>query len=200
MDGLKELGIEQNTLVIFLTDNGALPTFDGARNTGLRGSKMSLYEGGIRLPFIARWPGKIPAGHVDDETVLSGLDMFPTLAAIAGADLPKRVTFDGQDMSAALRGTPQPRKAPLFWEYGRNNEFFSYPKPPGARSPNVATRDGKWKLLVNADGSGAELYDVLADPNERYNVADKETAVAERLKGQTLGWRRALPPAPKRPE
>jgi arylsulfatase A-like enzyme len=200
LDGLKELGADQNTLVIFASDNGALPTFDGARNTGLRGSKLSLYEGGIHLPFIARWPGKVPAGYVDGETLLSGLDVFPTLAAIAGADLPKRVNFDGQDMSAALFGTPQSRKAPLFWEYGRNDAFFSYPKPAGARSPNVAAREGRWKLLVNANGNGAELYDVAADPDERYDVSAKEPEITERLKGGALQWRAALPSPAAQPQ
>ena len=196
LDGLKELGIDQNTLLMFVSDNGPLPTFEGKRGNGLRASKLSLYEGGIRLPCIARWPGKVPAGRVDEETTFSALDFFPTFAAIAGAELPNR-KFDGQDMSAALRGTSQTRKEPLFWEYGRNNEFFAFPKPPGTRSPNVAVRDEKWKLLVNADGSNAELYDVIADPFEKQNVIEKESAVADQLKARALEWRRSLPAPPK---
>src|SRR6185436_17214307 len=68
--GLKELGLEKQTLLIFASDNGALPTFQGQRSAGLRGSKLSLYEGGIRLPLIARWPEHTPAGRVDDQSVV----------------------------------------------------------------------------------------------------------------------------------
>ena len=81
-------GLEKNTLVIFTSDNGPLPSFHHARTGGLRGSKLSLYEGGIRVPFIVRWPGHTPAGRVDERTVLEGVDLFPTLCAIAHASLP----------------------------------------------------------------------------------------------------------------
>jgi arylsulfatase A-like enzyme len=200
LDGLREMGVDQNTLVIFVTDNGPLPTFESARNLGLRASKLSLYEGGIRLPFLARWPGKIPAGHVDETTVLSALDLFPTLAAIAGAELPANVKFDGQDMSAALRGTPVTRKTPLFWEYGRNEKWFAYPKEPINRSPSVAIREGKWKLLINPDGSRAELYDVVSDAEEKRDVATEQPDVVKRLSEQALTWRKALPAPPKAQE
>ena len=192
--GLAELGIDQNTLVIFTSDNGPLPAFGVERTAGLRGSKLSLYEGGIRLPFIARWPGRVPAGKIDETTVISAVDMFPTLAALAGAELPKGAHFDGQDMSAALDGKPVAhRKAPLLWEYGRNNEFFRYPGKATDRSPNVAIRDGQWKLLVNADGSGAELYDLTVDPKETKNRAEDEPLVTTKLKEAALTWRKSLP-------
>src|SRR4030095_16909160 len=119
----------------------------------------SLYEGGIRLPFIARWPGHVAADRVDETTVMHAVDMMPTLAAIAGVKLPKDCEGDGEDLSGALLGKAIPRGKPLFWEYGRNETWFKF--PAGAdRSPNVAVRDGKWKLLVNAGGTGAELYDI----------------------------------------
>ena len=181
-----------NTLVIFASDNGALPTFKGERNVGLRGSKLSLYEGGIRLPFIARWPGHVPAGMVDDTSVLHAVDMLPTLAAIGGAALPKRSAGDGLDISAALLGKPVERTKPLFWEYGRNETSFKYPAQPD-RSPNVAMLDGKWKLLINADGSGAELYDIGSDPNETRNLAEAQPDVAAKLKAAALEWRASLP-------
>jgi arylsulfatase A-like enzyme len=192
--GLKEMGLEKDTLVIFASDNGPLPNFRRQRTTGLRGSKLSLYDGGTRLPFIARQPGTVPAGRVDDQTVLSGVDLLPTLCGVAGAPVPEGATLDGQDMSAALAGTAVvERKAPLFWEYGRNEKSFGYPKPPGDRSPNVAVRDGKWVLLVNADGTKPELYDTQADPEEETNVAAKHPAEAERLTAAALKWRKGLP-------
>lgn len=193
LQGLKDLGIERNTLVLFLSDNGPLPTFDRARTLGLRGCKLSLYEGGLRLPCIAWWPGRVPAGRTDDTTVLSAVDLLPTLAALAGAPLPEGVAFAGEDRAAALLGKSLPnRRAPLFWEYGRNEEFFKYPK--GAdRSPNLALLEGKWKLLANADGSGTELYDLHADPNEARNLAGSQGEIAGRLRERLLAWRKTLP-------
>src|SRR5256885_12984973 len=94
MDGFKSLGIDDRTLVIFTSDNGPYPHLPG-RTAGLRGCKFSLYEGGLRLPFIARWPGVAPAGVIDRTTVLASVDIFPTLCHIAGAELPSDVAFDG---------------------------------------------------------------------------------------------------------
>ncbi len=197
--GLKELGLDEKTLVIFSSDNGPLPTFRGERAGGLRGSKLSLYEGGIRMPFIVRWPGHTPAGRTDDQTVLQAVDLFPSLCALAAAPLPKNAALDGEDRSAALQGRPLLARAqPLFWEYGRNERSFAYPK--GAdRSPNVAVREGNWKLLLNADGSGRELYDILVDPKETTNLEQKERAVADKLGRQAMDWRKSLPGPPPGP-
>ncbi len=187
------------TLLIFASDNGPIPTFKGERNNGRRGSKLSLYEGGIRLPFLARWTGQIPAGKVDATSVIHAVDMLPTLAALAGAKLPQGYASDGVDVSSALRGTPLVRAKPLFWEYGRNSTSFAYPELAADRSPNVAMRDGNWKLVVNADGSGAELYDVSADPVEKQNLAESQPEIAHRMKAAALAWRNSLPtlnPAP----
>jgi arylsulfatase A-like enzyme len=196
--GLRELGLEDRTVVIFASDNGPLPSFRGSRSGGLRGSKLSLYEGGIRLPFLVRWPGHTPDGRVDEKTVLAGTDLFPSLCAIAGVNLPQGVAFDGEDMSAALLGRPQSRSKPLFWEYGRNTNAFAFPNGLD-RSPNVAVREGDWKLLVNADGSDTQLYDLRADPRETNNVADANASLARRLREQALAWRHALPQLGTRP-
>jgi arylsulfatase A-like enzyme len=193
LDGLRERGLEQNTLVIFASDNGALPTFKGARSMGLRGSKLSLYEGGIRLPFIARWPGHTSEGRVDEETVLGAVDMLPTLCAVARATPPADVKFDGENVAAALEGKPFTRTKPLFWEYGRNDKSFAYPKIERDRSPNVAVREGRWKLLLNADGSGAQLFDLRADRDESTDLAEKEPETTRRLSKLALDWRKSLP-------
>ena len=197
--GLRRLGIERRTLLIFTSDNGPLPTFDGGRSGALRGSKLSLYEGGIRVPFVAEWPGVVPAGSVDEETVVSAVDVYPTICGLAGVPLPAGMKPDGEDRSESLRGRPPrgPRR-PLFWEYGRNAQAFKYPTAdnggrPGDRSPNLAVRDGRWKLLVNADGTGSELYDLVADPSERHDLAAAEPAEAARLRDMLLSWRRSLP-------
>lgn len=194
LEGLKALGIEKNTLVVFASDNGPLPTLQRIRSRGLRGCKLSLYEGGVRVPFIARWPGTIPPGTEDRTTVLAAVDLLPTFCRLAGARLPADARPDGEDRSAALLGKPAPdRSRPLFWEYGRNDESFRYPPDRADRSPNVAVRDGDWKLLVNADGTGAELYDLAADPGETRNLAADRLDVTRRLTRAALEWRKSLP-------
>lgn len=190
--GLRELGIERQTLVVFASDNGALPTFQGQRSAGLRGSKLSLYEGGVRLPFIAHWPDHVPSGRTDEQTVIGAVDLLPTFCALAGAPLPADAQLDGEDQSAALLGEPKTRKRPLFWEYGRNDESFRYPQGRD-RSPNVAMRDGSWKLLVNADGTHAELYDVVADRSETNNLASLHPEILRRMTDEALAWRTSLP-------
>ncbi len=193
MEGIKQLSLDEKTLVIFASDNGPYPPL-GGRTQGLRGCKLSLYEGGIRLPFIARWPGVVPAGVTDSTTVLASVDMFPTLCKLAGAKSPESVAFDGVDQSDALQGKPRPtRERPLLWEYGRNDAFYDYPKQPHDRSPQLAIRDGQWKLLVNADGQGAELYDLGVDPREKNNIAEKHADIVERLQKTLLDWRKSLP-------
>jgi arylsulfatase A-like enzyme len=195
LDGLRQLGMATNTLVLFTGDNGPMPTYDGRRTAGLRGSKLSLYEGGIRLPFLAWWPGRAPANRVDDRTVLAAVDLLPSLCQVAGASIPAEVAarLDGEDLSAAFTGGASLRTKSLFWEYGRNTNSFAYPKEPKDCSPNVAVREGRWKLLVNADGSGAALYDIEADPKETKNVAAENADVTRRLSEAALQWRKSLP-------
>jgi arylsulfatase A-like enzyme len=161
----------------------------------LRGSKLSLYEGGNRLPLIVWWPGKAPAGKLNESTVMSGVDFLPSLCKIAGAKIPAAVAeeLDGQDLSSAFTGGTPTRSKPIFWEYGRNETSFAYPQVKRDRSPNVAVRDGDWKLLVNADGSDAQLYDLASDPKEKSNVAEKNSAVVQRLTALALDWRNSLP-------
>jgi arylsulfatase A-like enzyme len=107
--------------------------------------------------------------------------------------LPKDYTPDGEDMTAAIKGESPTRTKPLFWEYGRNSTSFDYPRDAHHRSPNVAVRDGDWKLLVNASGTGAALYDVAADPRETTNLAARHPDVAKRLTEMALTWRKSVP-------
>ncbi|MHB1079188.1 MAG: sulfatase-like hydrolase/transferase [Prosthecobacter sp.] len=188
-----------NTLILLCGDNGPEPTLEHARTKGLRGMKWSLYEGGIRTPLIVRWPGKVPAGAVNTMTVISSVDFLRTLCALLYHPAPD-VEQDGEIMSQALRGANVVRTKPLFWEYGRKpgeagkvKNGFPYPKEPNSKSPNVAIRDGNWKLLVNADGTQTELYHLGKDPNETINLAETEKDTAERLKKAALDWRKSLP-------
>ncbi len=192
LDSLRDGRAGRPTIVLFLSDNGPLPSFQRARTVGLRGSKLSLYEGGIRLPFIAWGPGIIPAELTNDATVLAAVDLFPTLCRLCGADLPAGYEADGEDMSPALLGGSPRRTRPLFWEYGRNERSFAYPR--GAdRSPNLAMLDGDWKMLVNDDGRGPELYRLADDPKEARNRITDEPIVARRMLDAVLNWRKSLP-------
>lgn len=189
LDGLKGT----NTLVLFLGDNGASPPFERERGGGLRGQKLSLYEGGIRVPMMAWWPGTLAGGIVNETTVLATVDFLPTLAAIAGAMLPDGAKPDGEDLSKALKGAAPVRTKPLLWEYGRNDKSFAYPKDAKHRSPNLAIRSGDWKLLVNADGTGAELYDLATDRAEAHNRAAERGEKTRELTASVRAWRTALP-------
>jgi arylsulfatase A-like enzyme len=196
LDGLKSRGLDENTLVIFTSDNGAMPTFQGARSGIYRGSKLGLYEGGIRMPFIVRWPGRVPAGRVDEQSVLSATDLLPTLSALAGARGGQAYPLDGIDASAIWRGAPGTKRPPLLWEYGRNEKSFKYPAQPRDRSPSLAVRRDNWKLLINADGSRAELYDLTTDPSEKTNLADAQPALTRELTEVLLAWRKSWPKPP----
>ena len=99
-------------------------------------------------------------------------------------------------MSSAWQGHPVVRSKPLFWEYGRNEKFFAYPQGRD-RSPNLAIREESWKLLINANGSRAELYDITVDPKETNNVLEKHPDVAKRLSEAALKWRKSLPTSAK---
>lgn len=192
LDGLKELGIATNTLVVFTGDNGPMPTYQQRRTAGLRGSKLGLYEGGTRQPLLV-W-GRTPPGKVNESTVMSTLDLLPTFCSIAGVKVPENIApkLDGEDLSAAITGATPVRRKPLFWEYGRNETAFRYP-PGQNRSPNIAVRDGDWKLLINADGSGAELYNLASDREETNNLAAKEVERTKQLSAAALSWRRSVP-------
>lgn len=192
MAGLKEAGLDQDTIVIFTSDNGPAPAFGQRRTAGLRGRKASVYEGGIREPFIVRWPGKTPAGRVDETSVLNAVDLFPTFCKLANAPAPENAKLDGEDITPAFLGKSVERKTQMFWEYGRNDTAYSYPNDRN-RSPNIAVREGKWKLLLNANGSDVQLYDLLADPNENDNLASKQPEVAKRLTETALSWKKTLP-------
>jgi arylsulfatase A-like enzyme len=190
LDGLKTRGLEENTLVIFTSDNGALPTFNGARSGGFRGSKLELYEGGIRMPFIVRWPGRVPAGRVDSQAILSAVDLLPTLCAVSGASVPREHPLDGIDVSATWRGGSAPKRGPLYWEYGRNDEFFKFGPD---RSPSIALRRDNWKFLVNADGSRAELYDLASDAKEANNLVATKPELVRELTALAFAWRDSWP-------
>ena len=186
LQGLKTLGLEQNTIVIFTSDNGPEPSFQQKRTNNLRGVKCSLYEGGIRMPFIVRWPGKIPAGKVDNQSILCAVDLLPSLCKITGAKSLYGSIVSGEDMSKALTGSPQIRKKDLMWEFGRNSSFAQ--PVPYQKSPHLAIRRGNMKLLTNSDGTTVELYDLSIDPKESKNIAERNPKVVVDLQKGVVEW------------
>lgn len=198
VERIDALGLRDNTFIVFSSDNGPEDlnirnaVHSGIGSTGpFRGRKRSLYEGGIRVPFIVRCPGRAPAGQVDDHPVVAGVDWLPTICRLAGVGLPDGLDLDGEDMSEALLGTPRKRRKPLMWEW-RFRVFGDMVH----RCPMLAIRDGRWKLLMNPDRSRVELYDIPRDPTELNNIADRHPDVVERLSAQVLAWQKTLPAGP----
>jgi arylsulfatase A-like enzyme len=189
MEGLKRLGIEKNTIVVFTSDNGPLPNFRHDRSAALRGSKLSLYEGGIRMPFIISWPGKVPANSVDTSSVITAYDLTQTFTVLAGARPDQ--SGAGMNVTKVFLGKQVLADRKIFWEYGRNDTAFAFPRGRD-RSPVLAIREGRWKLLMNADKTGVELYDIVADRNEAKNLAGVQTVISERLQAQLAAWRKNL--------
>jgi arylsulfatase A-like enzyme len=197
LDGLKALGMDEHTLVIFTSDNGPAPSFRGSRSGSYRGCKASLFEGGTRLPFIVWSPARlVPRGKVDDFSVVSALDLFVSLCRLSGVPLPTNYESDGTDMSKALQGIPQVREKAIFWEYGRNGDK-AFPKASGDdASPNLAVQEERWKLLVNYDESDPMLYNLYEDPRETTDLCKAYPEKAAELKEKVLKWRRSLPALP----
>ena len=187
LDALKQAGIDGRTLVLFASDNGPWrPYGDHAGSAGpLRGEKGTAFEGGVRVPFIARWPGRLPAGRVVHAPAMT-IDVLPTVARLAGAQVPANRVIDGRDIWPLLEGSAQasPHEA-LYFYWG---------------DALHAVRSGRWKLhlphpyrhTVSAGHGGKpgpteereiglSLYDLVADPGERRNLADRHPDVVARL-------------------
>jgi N-acetylgalactosamine-6-sulfatase len=198
---LDELGLAQNTLLLFSSDNGPEDIhIRNASHSGIgsagpfRGRKRSLYEGGVRVPFLARWPARILPGRVDDCAVLTAVDFLPSLCRLAGLTPPRHWPLDGEDTSDIWTGASRPRKKAIYWEWR-----FNIAGDVLNRSPILAVRDGDWKLLLNPDRSRVELYELPRDPSELNNVADRKPEVVSRLARQALDWQKTLPPGPIQP-
>jgi arylsulfatase A-like enzyme len=198
---LDELGLAEKTLIVFSSDNG--PEDIHIRNAGhsgvgsagpFRGRKRSLYEGGVRVPFIVRWPAQVPSGKIDDTSVVAGCDLLPTVCKLAGADVPADHALDGEDVSDILAGQSRPRKSPLMW-----NWRFRIAGEVYHHSPMLAIRDGDWKLLINPDGSRPELYDIPRDPTQLANLAEKHPDIVKSLSERLLAWNKTLPDGPADP-
>lgn len=202
LDTLDEMGLAENTIIVFSSDNGPEDYRIGnAANAGvgspgpLRGRKRSMYEGGIRTFGLVRWPGKVPAGRVDETSVVGAVDLLPTICSLAKVEVPAAVKPDGEDLSALwIGGEPRARAKPLHWEW-----LFNVQGPDdGYVPPMLAVRDGDWKLFVDHKGGNAQLYHIPNDPGEHTDLASKEPEVVKSLTGKALAWVKTLPPSAAR--
>ena len=186
------LNLGKKTLILFTSDNGPTDwpkkykTGPPAGFTGpYRGRKWSLFEGGIRMPFIARWTGTIPPGTEDTSSVMSAIDVSPTICRFVG--VPVEHDLDGVDRSDVLLGRASRRAKPVFWQYGHPHAILKGGKPEH-QSPAFAMRDGRWKFMVNPDGSEAQLYDLKADEGESANLLSKQPERAAAMAAQISAW------------
>jgi arylsulfatase A-like enzyme len=184
--------LRNNTLVLLCSDNGPEP---GAGSAGpLRGPKGTLYEGGIRSPLIVWGPGLTAperAGTVNQTSFLAAIDLAPSLLEIAGVPRPEHIAFDGQALASVLLGRSQDaRTAPLFFRRPPDRGLSG----AGENLPDLAVREGAWKLLCEYDGSQPQLYDLTNDPAETNNVAHQHPDLARRLSAAVTQWHRSMPP------
>ncbi len=185
---IEALGLAEKTIVIFASDNGGLhvlesPGTPATHNTPYRAGKGYVYEGGLRVPLIVRWPGKVPAGVVQDTPVIF-TDLMPTLLAAAGVDVAKTIgPLDGVNLLPLLTGGTLATR-PLFWH------FPNYTNQGGR--PAVAMREGPWKLVEQFEDGALELYDLASDIGEARNLAAAEPARAAAMRERFAAWRRSV--------
>ena len=209
---MDRLQLAESTLVIFSSDNGPAratkPTplelqYDTATGAGWgmaaskgitagrKGYKATLFEGGINVPFVARWPGKIPAGKIDNTSLISAVDLLPTLCELTGAKMPEGYLPDGISQVAVLKGqATSTRTKPLFWKMGgggKDSEFHW---------ANYAVVNQQWKLLTTGDAKRVELYDIAADPLETKELASDKPDVVKAIVAKLEQWNATLPEKP----
>ena len=179
--------LRENTVIILTSDNGPEPGY--GITGGLRGCKANLYEGGIRSPLIV-WSSRIPqsaVGSTNSTTILAGIDLLPSVLDMADVSLPDGVIPDGLNMSDVFMGRSSPKRGqPVMWvrppdRHGPNNDW-----------PDLAIRDGDWKLLINRDGSQPELFNILEDPREANNLAKTHPTKVKELGDKVIQWEKAV--------
>lgn len=209
---IDDLGLRDNTIVVFSSDQGPAPVLTKNKPTdpslkhnpsrnmlgcagGLRGGKHTQWEGGVRAPFIIRWPGKVPAGKINRTSVFSGMDWLPTVCAVAGISMTSNSgrtslnrsrgsvnpdMFEGEDVSDIWLGADRSRVDPLFWKSSNVNA-------------RISALSGDWKLHVSGDR--IELYNLTTDPEENRNVQGKNPEIVSALRKQVDLWNATLPTA-----
>ena len=178
---LESLGLADDTIVCFTSDNGGLSTSEGSptSNLPLRGGKGWVYEGGIREPFVIKWPGVASPGSECDVPVMS-IDFYPTLLEAAGAKPVKNQTVDGQSLVPLLKGADRLDRAALYWHYPHYSNQGGF--------PGGAIRSGRYKLVERYEDGRAHLYDLESDPGERNDLAMSQPQRVAELRTKLHDW------------
>jgi len=176
LDKVRELKLEEDTLIFFVSDNGGPTPNTTSRNDPLRGTKGQVYEGGIRVPFLVQWKGQLPAGKVYEQPVIA-LDIHPTAVAAAGGKIAPEWKLDGVNLLPYLKGekTDAPHAA-LFWRFGEQH----------------AIRQGDWKLLKTRGAAKPELYNLAEDVSEKNDLAEKHPDKVKQLTEAYNAWNAQL--------
>ena len=186
---LHELKLDERTLVIFTSDNGG--TSVATDNSPLRAHKGSNYEGGLRVPFIVRWPGRTKPGSVSDVPVISN-DIYPTILAATGEHLRPNQHIDGESLVPVLTGSGDLDRDALYWHYPHYNEH------PNS-FPSGAIRAGDWKLIESFETGKLTLYNLAKDIGETTDLSEQEPARAAQLHDKLKAWRTAVGADPMMP-
>ncbi len=190
LDFLEKINAEENTLVLFSSDNGPAgwgPSKTAGSTGGLKGRKVDIFQGGVNVPFIAYQKGKTPIGKTDSTSLLSAVDLLPTFCELANIDLPKNYQLDGESFAGVFTGKKIKRTKPLFWDwrFSRNNTETHWAAG--------AVRFGDWKLLIDNKGTRKELYQIVIDPFEKHNLAKVKIEKTEELSMMLIAWQKQLP-------
>lgn len=211
LKALDDLKLTEETLVLFTSDNGGVGGYAregiGRGNGGitdnapLRSGKGSLYEGGVRVPFVARWPGKIPAGTTTDVPIIS-VDLFPTLLELAGGTAPKGQPLDGVSLVRLLTsgGREAPSRDALYWHFPG---YLGSAGNTWRTTPAGAIRVGDWKLLEFFEDGRLELYNLKDDLSQKTNLAARNPEKTRELHNRLVDWRKAVHapmPTPNKPK
>jgi arylsulfatase A-like enzyme len=184
MKTLDEMGVADNTVVFFTADNGGVSSREWKQrqvtsNAPLRLGKGHLYEGGIRVPTLVRWPGVTKPGSVCEDPIYT-CDYYPTIAEIAGAPLESSHKPDGTSIVGALRGQRMAERS-MYWHYPHYS--------PQLGRPSSALRRGDWKLIEHLETNTAELYNLKSDIGERKDLAGAETKRLTAMRNELHAWR-----------
>jgi arylsulfatase A-like enzyme len=170
LNALDQAGQTDNTIVLFMSDNGGS---GNGGNAPLKGSKGTMWEGGLRVPFVIRWPVKVPSGKITDE-FLTTLEIAPTLLAAAGAQAPAGIVLDGFDMLPIILGNQPSPRTEMFWQ----------------RRSDKAARVGNWKWVESQKGSG--LYDLATDIGETQDLSKENPDIVDLLQNRFAAWRKEM--------
>ncbi len=183
LDALRELALDDNTVVIFMSDNGGLSTSEGhpTSNLPLRAGKGWLYEGGIREPMMIKWPGVTKGGSVCSEPVIS-TDFYPTMLEMAGLEQMPQQHIDGVSLGPLLRGGKSLGRKAIYWHYPHYGNQGGF--------PGGAVRTGNYKLIANYTDDSIELYNLKDDIGEKNDLSEKMPKKAGKLKAMLEKWRK----------